>query len=242
MSSRDVTQTYRPILGQRADVRRPGHVYLWPTYRVDRDGMPTVAVEDGYVGKSARPLGVRDDEHRNGKGGDPALVSPWSDLAVPGAPIILESGWFTDVELARLELFHIERLEPRYNDACNPRPDKVRKFEARRHRDARDAARGLVPRQWEPLRIDPVVPATPNRWWPRVKAVLRSAWTWWAVAWTASAVTAWIGVGWLVDGIGQDLTFGWHATLAVVLATAGVGRLWWWASGRKRWRRWKRRR
>lgn len=239
-----MTQTYRPIPGQRADVRRPGHVYLYPTYCVDQQGMPTAEVEDGYVGKSARPCGARDDEHRRGKGGDPALVSPWSDLAVPGSPILLERGWFTDDELAALEQRHIERLRPRYNDRLNEaRLDRIRKLEARRHRDARDAARGLLPRQWEPLRVDPVVPAAPRRVWPAVKRVLRSWWTWRALAWLASVVCAWRLAGWVAAEVAIGLPAGQHLLFAVLAGPVLYGsiRVWWSQTGRRRWRRFKRR-
>jgi hypothetical protein len=241
MSSRDVTQTYRPVPGQRAYVRRPGAVYLHTTRCVDRYGMPADGVEDGYVGRS-RDVARRTNQHaglvpqRDGT----VCEQPWWDLKV-GDVQILERGMFTDDELDTRERYWIASLQPRFNELDNPRPDRIRKLEARRHRDARDAARGLVPRQWEPLQIDPVTPVTPGRVWPTVKRVLRSAWTWWFLAWAASTVTAWIVVGWLADEIGQVLMPSWQLLLAAALATAGVGRLWWWASGRKRWRRWKRR-
>ncbi|GAA2347039.1 hypothetical protein [Dactylosporangium salmoneum] len=174
-----MTQTYRSTLGRRASARRPGHVYLYPTFRVDQAGMPCGDVENGYVGKSARPFGVRDDEHRRGKGGDPALVSPWSDLATPGSPVILESGMYTDAELDERERYWIAKLQPRYNDRGNEaRGDRIRKLEARRHRDSRDVARGLTPRQWAPLRVDPVTPAKSAKWRHRRNRALTYAAVW----------------------------------------------------------------
>jgi len=226
----------------RRTVRRPGTVYLHLTWCVDRRGMPTGVVENGYVGQ-ARVLARRTAQHageipqRSGK----VVESPWFDVKTAREPVVLESGTWTDVELDEREQAWIAKLQPRYNDRDNPRRDKIRKLEARRHRDARDIARGLVPRQWEPVRVDPVVPSPPRRVWPVVKAILGSPWTWWAVAWASTAVTAWIVVGSAVDGTGQELAAGWRLLLAAALATACVGRLWWWATGRRKWRRFKRR-
>ncbi|MER7280436.1 hypothetical protein ABT369_38965 [Dactylosporangium sp. NPDC000244] len=148
-----MTQTYWLIPGRRADVRRPGAVYLHITRRVDRYGMPVDGVEDGYVGR-ARDVARRTAQHaglipqRSGE----IVESAWFDLK-EGETVVLESGLFTDAELDERERAWIGKLRPRYNDRDNPRPDRIRKFEARRHRDTRDAARGLVPRQWEPSQI-----------------------------------------------------------------------------------------
>jgi hypothetical protein len=181
-----VTQTYRQIPKQRTDVRRPGIVYAYTTRRVDRRGMPADGVEEGYTGRT------RDVTRRNAQHAglvpqrDGAIAEqPWYDLRV-GEVRIVEQGMLTDEELDGLERRWIAKLRPRYCDKDNPRTDKIRKLEARRHRDVRDVARGLAPRQWEPLRIDPVVPGAPGRVWPVVKAVLRSRWTWWAVAWACT--------------------------------------------------------
>ena len=203
--------------------------------------MPTDVVENGYVGQ-ARVLARRTAQHageipqRSGE----VVESPWFDLKTAREPGVLESGTWTDAELDEREQAWIAKLQPRYNDRDNPRPDKIRKLEARRHRDARDVARGLVPRQWEPVRVDPVVPAAPGRVWPVVKAVLRSRWTWWAVAWAVATVALWQLLAAAAAEVGADVP---GRTLVLTAAiTAGLGLWKLRAETRRRWRRWKRRR
>lgn len=209
-----MTQTIRRIPGQRA-TRRPGFVYLHTTQCVDRCGMPTDGVEDGYVGRS-RDVERRTAQHagevpqRTGE----VVQQNWWDLRVGGTRI-LESGLWTDDELDARERYWIALLQPRYCDRDNPRPDRIRKFEAQRHRAARDAARSPF-----------------ARWWPAVCRVLRSRWTWWLVAWAAATVA--------LDVLGQNLTLRESAYGAA--AVLGGVWVWWRLEGRKRWRRWVRRR
>jgi hypothetical protein len=253
-----VTQTARRIPGQRADVRRKGRIYLFTTLRIHEDGPNAGMVldgttEDGYVGKTRQTLAQREQQHRGGSAdGEPVAgedleEQPWWDVTVGGIRLV-EQGTWTDDELAERERYWIHQIKPRYNYIDNGANERrIPKPVAREHRDRRDRAKGLTPRQWQPfstqrgVAVDPVVPAARRRVWPAVKVVLRSPWTWWTVAWAATTVTAWIAVGWAVDEIGQELTAGWRLLLATALATAGVGRVWWWLDGRKRWRRFKRR-
>jgi hypothetical protein len=235
-----VTQTYHQIPGQRADVPRPGVVYAYTTRRVDRRGMPTDGVEEGYTGRT-RDITRRHAQHaglvpqRDGT----IAEQPWWDLRV-GDVRVVERAVLTDEELDDLERRWIADLQPRYCDKDNPRPDKIRKFEARRHRDARDAARGLVPRQWEPLRVDPVTPAEPGRVWPVVKTILRSPWTWWAVAWAAASVALWQLLAAVTSEVGADVPGRTLVMAAAIAAGLGLWKLR--AETRRRWRRWKRRR
>lgn len=226
-----MTQTVRRSPGQRATACRPGSVYLHITCRVDRHGMPIDGVEDGYVGKS-RDVERRTLQHagrlpqRTGE----VTEAPWFDLRV-GDVRILETGDWTDAELDARERYWIGRLQPRYNDQSNEgRPDRIRKLEARQHRDARDVARGLLPRRWGPV----YTPSRRDRW----REVLASPWTWWGTAW----VLLTSGSLWILDEFGQDLTLqavGWSGLAAVVVLA------WWRFTGRhaarRRWRRlWRR--
>ncbi len=228
-----MTQTYR-VPRQRTQ-RRLGTVYAYDTLCVDEHGLvANTGVEVGYVGKTVQRLSARDDQHRGiagGPDGTPAKCQPFSDLIVGGVRVI-EQGMWTEEELAERERFHIGRLRPRYNHEFNgSNPLRVPIYVARQQRDARDAARGVVPQQWAPTR-------QPARRWRRL---LRSPWTWWLSGWLATVVGALVAVSWLSDRTGQDLTWQARAWVAVVVATGAVGWLWWRLSGRRRWRRWMRR-
>ncbi len=219
-----MTQTFR-VPGQRSTLRRPGFVYAHTTRRVDRHGMPTEGVEDGYVGKS-RNVARRTLQHaglapqRTGEIREQA----WWDLKV-GDVRIVEQGVWTDGELDVRERYWIAALQPRYNDRDSTRPDRIRKLEARRHRDARDVAAGLTPRQWEAAQT-----ARTGRCWLAARWVLRSHWTWWLCAWTV--FTAWLAV---VDVAGQNLTLRQAAYVAG--GTLVAGWVWWRVKGRRVWRR-----
>ncbi len=223
-----MTHAVRRVPGQRtSNTRRPGAVYAHTTRRVDHYGMPGTGVEDCYVGKS-RDVARRTLQHagqlpqRTGE----VCEQPWWDLRV-GEVRILEQGVWTDDELDARERYWIALLQPRFNDRDNPRPDRIRKLEARRHRDARDVAAGLQPRAW-----GSVQPA-PSRW-RAARRVLRSRWTWWLLLWTVSTVVLAV-----VDVAGQDLTLR-QAAVAVTVVMVG-GWVWWRFDGRPRWRRWVRR-
>lgn len=226
-----MTQTVRRIPGQRT-MRRPGIVYAYTTLKVDSQGLiaagAAAGTEEGYVGQTVQRLSARDDQHRGvtgGPDGSPAKCQPWSDLIV-GSVRVVEQGLWTEAELDERERFHIERLKPRYNHEHNGgNPLRVPIYVARRQRDARDAARGVVPQTWAPARV-------PASRWRAVKRVLRSRWSWWTVAWLAAFAV-------LSDISGQDLTVGARA-LTASGALAG-GWLWWRWSGRRRWRRFRRR-
>lgn len=222
-----MTQTYR-VPGQRT-TRRPGAVYAHTTRCVDSAGMPADGVEDGYVGKS-RDVERRTAQHagelpqRTGE----VVQQNWWDLRV-GDTRILESGLWTDDELDARERYWIAALQPRYNDVANEgRADRIRKFEARRHRDVRDLAAGLTPRQWD------AAPVPAGRWWPFARRVLRSRWTWWLAAWAAFTVALAV-----VDVVGQYLTL---RQSAYVTASGMVGGwLWWRFYARRKVNRWVRR-
>jgi hypothetical protein len=239
-------------------VRRKGRIYLFTTLRVHESGPNTGMVldgttEDGYVGKTRQTLAQREQQHRGGSAdgepvpGEDLEEQPWFDVTVGGIRLV-EQGVWTDGELAEREQYWIDQIKPRYNylgNCANKR--RIPKPVAREHRDRRDLARGVTPRQWQPFStqrrtaVDSVAPAAPGRVWPVVKAVLRSPWTWWLLAWASTVLTAWIAVGWTLAELGEEMTAGWRLLPAATLATAGVGRVWWWATGRKKWRRFKRR-
>jgi hypothetical protein len=124
------------------NVRRRGIVYGFDILRP-----ATGDTRVDYVGQTVRPLAVREAEHR-GLGRDPSCEQPWSDLIV-GRAFVVEEGWWTCAELDERERFHIARLQPVYNHEANlNNPYRVPIFEARRQRDARDAARGVASRNW----------------------------------------------------------------------------------------------
>lgn len=169
-------------------VRRPGTVYLHITRRVDRRGIPVDGVEDGYIGQ-ARDVTRRTAQHageipqRSGE----IAESPWFDLKT-GATVTLAEGSFTNDELDEREEAWIAKLQPRFNDRHNPRRDKIRKFEARRHRDNRDIARGLTPRQWEPLQVAPAKRRRLSAKWRHRRNVVLA----YAGSWSALTVTLWL--------------------------------------------------
>lgn len=211
-----MTETHRRP--GRSTTHRPGFVYLHTVRRVDSAGMLAAGVEHGYVGQS-RNVARRTLQHagvlpqRTGE----KVQQAWWDLRV-GEVRILEQGSWTDVELDIRERYWIAALQPRYNDRDNPRQDRIRKIEARRHREVRDAARGF---QLQHL------------------AALWRRWMWWPVAWVALTCVA---GGVAVDVSGHDLTpggvLGVGVVVAVVLAQV---RRWWRTSACKRWNKWKRR-
>lgn len=144
-----MTQTVRRTPGQRT-TRRLGFVYAYDTLRTDAHGTPTTGIEVGYVGKTVQRLNARDDQHRGlapGPDGTPAKCQPFADLIVGGIRVV-EQGVWTAEELAEREVFHIHRLKPRYNLVDNPSPERIPIFEARRHRDSRDRAKGVEPQSW----------------------------------------------------------------------------------------------
>lgn len=143
-----MTQTYRQIPGQRADVRRPGIVYGVPIL----DPVTREVLTD-YVGKTRQMLLARERQHRDER--------PFSDLIV-GDAFVIEQGMWTDAELDEREQFHITRLRPRMNHDGNlDNPARIPIWKQRQDRDARDRAKGMTPRPWPPPRVDPVVPARP---------------------------------------------------------------------------------
>lgn len=145
-----MTQTYRVVPGQRSTtVGRPGSVYAYRTRRFDRDGMPLDGTEIGYVGQTRQALVARDGQHRGTRAQRDGTVKcqPFADL-IDGEIVLLESGLWTDADLDRREMFHIGALRPRFNYVGNAGPHRVPIYEARRHRDNRDRARGLEARVW----------------------------------------------------------------------------------------------
>lgn len=232
-----MTQTLRRTPRQRT-TGRLGFVYAYDTLVVDEHGMvANTGIEVGYVGQTVQRLSARDDQHRGiagGPDGSPAKCQPFSDLIV-GSVRIVEQGMWTDAELDERERFHIERLRPRYNKSLNEsNPLRVPIYVARQHRDARDAARGVAPQTWQPTRV----PASRRR---LAKRVLLSPLTWWLAGWLTAAALLLFAVSWLADKAGQNWTLGDRSLTAAALATASVGWLWWRLSGRRRWRRFRRR-
>lgn len=219
-----MTQTVRRIPGQRADVRRPGSVYLFRTRCVDEHGMPCGGVEDGYVGQS-RDVARRAKQHAGlvpQRDGTVAEQS-WWDL-VEGDVQILAKGNFTDAELDDLERQWIRKLQPRYNDLENElHKGRIRKIEAARHRATRDAAK--------------------PRWQTLLAKAVRSPVTWWLGAWLALTVGAWNVVGWLAGLVGIVLPATYQAlgsAVASAVTLAAVALLWL-LEGRQAWRRlWRR--
>ncbi len=230
-----MTQTTSRVPGQRGQ-RRPGSVYGriygHDTRRVDRrTGLVVDGVEHGYVGSTVRDVDVRDGEHQ-GRPGPDGVVKPsgWRDLS-PG-PYVIEEGWFPSVEALRArEAWHIAQRQPLYNDKANPRPDRIRRDEARRHRDARNAAAGLSPIVWpEDVRVDPTVVRSSR--WRTVWRALRLPISWLLLAWfVVSAVLIAAGVEAGVTGVVPLVAVSSLAAAVVVVVA--------WICG---WRRSKRRR
>lgn len=149
MSSRDVTQTYRQVPGQRTDVRRPGIVY-----GVNILDPATGQVHVDYVGQTRQQLLSRERQHRDDR--------PFSDLIV-GDAFVIEQGSWTDAELDEREVFHIKRLRPRMNHDDNlDNPARIPIWKQRQDRDARDRAKGLTPKPWPAPRFG-APPARPVR-------------------------------------------------------------------------------
>jgi hypothetical protein len=136
-----------------------GAVYGYHTLRVDRrTGMVSDGtIEVGYVGQTVQELAERDAQHRGRKpapGETAVKCQPFSDVMF-GEVFVIEV-----VPVDRLderEQHHIERLKPAYNHQLQAKdnPNRIQISEARRHRDARDAAKGLPPRVWPALRNPP---------------------------------------------------------------------------------------
>jgi hypothetical protein len=149
----------------------------------------TREVRVDYVGQTVQTLAARERQHR---GQDPAtgnVEQPWSDLIV-GALFVIEEGWWTAAELDAREEFHIRRVLPRYNYTHNQdNPDRIPIPEARRQREARDAARGLPSPQWDrPARQTRAPRRAVAGGWPR--------WRRWAVGlattWLALSIACWV--------------------------------------------------
>lgn len=207
-----MTQTLRRPPRQNPGVRRRGAVYLFKTLCVHESG-PRVGLvldgstEDGYVGKTRQTLAQREQQHRGGSAdGGPVRDAeedeeveeqPWWDLTVGGIQL-LEKGNWTDDELAKKEVEWIHRIRPQYNYVDNlDNERRIPKFTAREHRDNRDRAKGLTPRQWQPfatqrgIRIDPAKlsrqPARKSQHLP-VKWRRRRNWT---LAWAGTVAMLW---------------------------------------------------
>jgi hypothetical protein len=131
--------------------RRLGTVYCYHTWRPGPDGAPTQVVEVGYVGQTVQTLAARDSQHRGvsrGPYGEAPRCQPWSDIIVGGVYVVEQGMWTCD-ELLRRELFHIDRLRPRYNHSGNlANRHRVPVHEARRQRQCRDRARGVLVTTW----------------------------------------------------------------------------------------------
>ncbi len=194
-------------------------------------------VHDDYIGKTTHPIAVREAEHR-GLGRNPDDEQPWSDLIV-GKPFLIEEGLWTAEELAARERYWIRNYvphRPRYNwldnEGC---PGQIPKWVAREQRAERDRARGLVTRWTVPagpvVRRVVVAPAGPGV----AGVVLRSRWTWLALAWVAASVGVWAAV----DRLGVVLPARWHlgVAVAVPLVVALAAWRWWTTRGRRKLRR-----
>lgn len=165
--------TRRPV-----SLRRPRSVY---GFRIEDPATGAVLVD--YVGKTIRPVLVREAEHR-GLGRNPDDEQPWSDL-IRGRAIVLESDadleapW-TDEQLAERERCWIRNEEgrlparPRYNiEHGMDCADRIPKWTAREQRAQRDRAAGIVSRWTSPelfqtvaaqIAVDPVRAGGPSLW------------------------------------------------------------------------------
>lgn len=175
-----MTQTLRRPPRQNSGVRRKGRIYLFTTLRVHESGTRVGLVldgttEDGYVGKTRQTLAQREQQHRGGSAdgepvpGEDLEEQPWWDISVGGIQL-LEQGFWTDDELAERETFWIHQVKPRYNYVENlDNKNRIPKFTAREHRDNRDRAKGLTPRQWAPFKsqsgpaVRPAIQQSPRR-------------------------------------------------------------------------------
>ncbi|GAA0719746.1 hypothetical protein Drose_06045 [Dactylosporangium roseum] len=174
-----MTQAFRRVPGQRADVRRPGIVYglniLDPV---------TGQVHADYVGQTRQQLLSRERQHRDER--------PFADLIV-GDAFVVEQGSWTDAELDEREMFHIARLRPRMNHDGNlDNPARIPIWRQRQDRDVRDRAKGLPARQWPDPRPGPApVPAVRrSRLSPRWRR--RRSWAAGLVAgWLVATVLLW---------------------------------------------------
>lgn len=193
----------------------------------------------GYIGETGRMPFTRFMEH--------LYDQPWGDTIV-GHPHVDPRVFAGKAQVLAAEQAAVIAEKPLYNIKYQKgAPHQIPQWTAREQRAERDRRRGAATPDWaakKAVRIDPVVPVVPSRVWPRVKAVLRSRWTWWLAAWTLSTVVAWQVFGWAADKTGHDLTVPDRLLDAAVTGPAlwAAARLWWWASGQRRWRRWKRRR
>jgi hypothetical protein len=186
-----VTQTLRRPPRQDPNVRRKGRIYLFRTLRVHESG-PRVGLvldgstEEGYVGKTRQTLSQREQQHRGGAPDGEVTEfedleeQPWFEITVGGIQL-LEQGMWTDDELAERERFWIRQIGPRYNYVDNLNcKRRIPKPVAREHRDARDRAKGLPPRDWPAFgtapqpRQTPATRPTPPR--PARTARLSAAW------------------------------------------------------------------
>ncbi|GAA2637004.1 hypothetical protein GCM10010399_82700 [Dactylosporangium fulvum] len=174
-----MTQTFRHIPGQRADVRRPGIVY-----GVNILDPATGQVHVDYVGQTRQQLLSRERQHRDER--------PFSDLIV-GDAFVIEQGMWTDAELDERELFHIQRIGPRMNHDGNlDNPARIPIWRQRQDRDARDRAKGLPVRRWPAPRPGSAPASTVRR--PKLSLRWRRRRNWAAgltAGWLAATVLLW---------------------------------------------------
>lgn len=218
-----MTQTFRRTPGQRGDVRRKGRVYLFTTLRIQESGPDAGMVldgttEDGYVGKTRQTLAQREQQHRGGSAdgepvpGEDLEEQPWWDVTVGGIQLV-EQGVWTDDELAERERYWIRQIKPRYNyiDNCANK-QRIPKPVAREHRDCRDRAKGLAPRQWQPFSTQRGTAAIPVKaLWRSARKLPRLSPRWrrrrnWALGiaglWLALTLCLWLlDAGWLHAGL-----------------------------------------
>jgi hypothetical protein len=199
-----------------------GVIYGYNTLRVDRrtglvlDG----TIEVGYVGQTVQDPAERDAQHRGrkpGPGESAVKCQPFSDV-IYGEMFVIEVVPID--KLDEREMHHIQRLKPAYNHQLQSKdnPNRIQISDARRHRDARDAAKGLAPREWPPLRNPPkflasprATPSAPVRKRLKLPARWRARRNW-AAGWLASVVVVWslfaalaaklhVAVGWSVPPV-----------------------------------------
>jgi hypothetical protein len=204
-----MTQTLRRPPRQDPNVRRKGRVYLFKTLCVHESG-PQVGLvldgttEEGYVGKTRQTLSQREQQHRGGAPDGEVTEfedleeQPWFSITVGGIQL-LEQGMWTDEELAERERYWIRRIGPRYNYVDNL--DCVRRIPkpvARQHRDNRDRAAGLAPRQWQPFSAQrPAQTPTTRPTSPRPARTTRLSAAWRRRLLKAAAFPCAVGILWL---------------------------------------------
>jgi hypothetical protein len=181
-----VTATIHRKPGRRTKVRRPGTIYGYRTRCVHSSGLPDTGTEQAYVGQTRQQLADRDGQHRGQRPQRDGTVDcqPWSDL-IGGGIYVVEQGLWDDDEIDVREQYWIARLRPRYN-VVHGVDGRIPKYVARRHRDARDLARGLTPRDWAPCRPDARRSQLPLKWRRRRNTTLA-----WSGGWLAFSLALW---------------------------------------------------